>query len=152
MPRQTKRFCRFCEKIKSIRLFGHSILSKTYCLRCQYDMYHSKRDDWEYDGKCTECGQQRDMMQLNARGSVCDDCKRKKATAQSKVQYALKHGTLQRKDICESCKINPALHLHHPDYNKPLEVISLCRRCHFWTHSNMERQRDGKKPIPLEYW
>lgn len=39
-----------------------------------------------------------------------------------------------RKDKCESCGNSEDLHMHHPDYNKPLEVVTLCRNCHEYEH------------------
>lgn len=32
--------------------------------------------------------------------------------------------------LCEICKKELAIHKHHPDYSKPLEVEFLCRKCH----------------------
>lgn len=31
---------------------------------------------------------------------------------------------------CESCSSTENLHRHHPDYTKPLEVITFCETCH----------------------
>ena len=31
---------------------------------------------------------------------------------------------------CEYCSTANCLEMHHPDYMKPLEVITLCRKCH----------------------
>ena len=35
-----------------------------------------------------------------------------------------------RKSVCEFCNGKENLELHHPDYSKPLAVITLCRGCH----------------------
>lgn len=35
---------------------------------------------------------------------------------------------------CEACLNETKLELHHPDYSKPLEVITLCKSCHEGVH------------------
>lgn len=63
------------------------------------------------------------------------------ASATHQVHRALKEGRLVRPDKCETCgeaKMykdgRPGIHAHHPDYNKPLDVMWLCRKCHFQWH------------------
>jgi len=58
------------------------------------------------------------------------------------VEIALREGTLVRPDRCEKCRKKPsnlrngktAIQAHHDDYNKPLVVRWLCKRCHFEWH------------------
>lgn len=38
------------------------------------------------------------------------------------------------KDACEKCGSNTKLHMHHLDYSKPLEVVTLCVPCHELMH------------------
>ena len=35
---------------------------------------------------------------------------------------------------CENCGSKENLERHHPDYSKPLEVMTLCRKCHATLH------------------
>ena len=42
---------------------------------------------------------------------------------------------LVRPKKCSRCKKIKALHAHHPDYNKPLDVVWLCSYCHGLEHS-----------------
>lgn len=35
---------------------------------------------------------------------------------------------------CERCESIENLERHHPDYSKPLEVMTVCRRCHTEIH------------------
>jgi hypothetical protein len=37
---------------------------------------------------------------------------------------------LNKKDFCEKCGAASNLEKHHPDYSKPLEIVTLCRKCH----------------------
>ena len=77
-----------------------------------------------------------------------------KKIAHNKVKYAVVTGTLTKPDKCQMCgtpaikmfiRSNPwtneviyvvkgRLVAHHENYDKPLEVIWLCRRCHYLKH------------------
>ena len=53
------------------------------------------------------------------------------------VRTAIEKGELVKPTTCEGCykeTRSKALHGHHEDYSKPLEVRWLCRRCHWITH------------------
>jgi len=39
--------------------------------------------------------------------------------------------------ICENCKLEKAKHRHHIDYNEPLNVVLLCRKCHREIHKKL---------------
>lgn len=49
--------------------------------------------------------------------------------------YHSRKRNLWKSDICLNCGVEPRhIEGHHPDYNKPLEVIWLCRQCHSKLH------------------
>lgn len=48
----------------------------------------------------------------------------------------VKKECLVKKDSCEHCGSTKNLHLHHWSYIPPLEVETLCRKCHRFAHSN----------------
>lgn len=55
-----------------------------------------------------------------------------KVSARQKLNYAVKKGVVKKKP-CKKCgDINS--HGHHPDYNKPLVVVWLCRTHHGEIH------------------
>jgi len=59
----------------------------------------------------------------------------KKYNAQGKLQYAVRTGNIKRKpcQVCGELKVEG----HHPDYDKPLDVIWLCRKHHIAAHKNI---------------
>ena len=61
---------------------------------------------------------------------------KKKNAANDAVAYALKKERLVRQP-CEQCGEKKAI-AHHEDYDKPLDVVWLCRPCHY-THHNPEK-------------
>ena len=64
-----------------------------------------------------------------------------KRQAHNKVARALLKGIIKRKFNCEICGCEENLEAHHNDYNKPLEVIWLCKKCHTNTHI-VERKKE----------
>jgi hypothetical protein len=69
-------------------------------------------------------------------GSTADD------HAQNLVEWALASGALLRPETCSQCggagpaysDGRAAIQAHHPDYNKPLDVMWLCKTCHHQWH------------------
>ena len=49
-----------------------------------------------------------------------------------KARNAIKKVTPDNK--CHKCGGINKLERHHPDYSKPLEIITLCRKCHIQVH------------------
>lgn len=39
-----------------------------------------------------------------------------------------------KNNFCDKCKSYGRLQMHHQDYSKPLEVITLCMKCHMNEH------------------
>lgn len=61
--------------------------------------------------------------------------------AQNIMEKAIKRGIITRKTHCETCGFNgfmkdgrTAIQAHHPDYNRPLDVMWLCQNCHHKWH------------------
>jgi hypothetical protein len=57
-----------------------------------------------------------------------------KIRAQRKVRKAILSGKIFRSETCNICKIICKTHAHHEDYNKPLEIIWMCPKCHLYHH------------------
>jgi len=58
----------------------------------------------------------------------------KKVLARSRLNSAVKNGTLDKPKQCSKCGSEIRINGHHPDYNEPLEVEWLCPLCHAETH------------------
>lgn len=64
-----------------------------------------------------------------------------KAKARNKVTCALVAGIVKKPLTCTLCHKKGKLEAHHEDYDKPLDIVWLCRSCHGKRHQ--ERYRDG---------
>jgi hypothetical protein len=70
--------------------------------------------------------------------------------AQNLVEVAVRNGILVRPTSCESCGDSGSMadgrskiQAHHCDYNKPLEVLWLCQRCHHeWHKTNRAKRKE----------
>jgi len=64
--------------------------------------------------------------------------------AVSICEVAKRKGIIHKPEHCDVCGIKHRLiDAHHNDYNKPLDVTWMCRKCHYEWHKE-------NKPIPLE--
>lgn len=50
--------------------------------------------------------------------------------AQGAFNHAVQTRKIKRVRICSKCGREGLIEGHHPNYNKPLEVLWLCRKCH----------------------
>ena len=64
--------------------------------------------------------------------------------AQNKLEQAIKYGRIARPDVCEKCGQTQqfkdgrtGIQAHHYDYEKPLDVIWLCQKCHHNLHKDV---------------
>lgn len=81
----------------------------------------------------------------------CKECYRIKSNKDSLLRAKLykkeKNARLQalRKvpitKNCEQCDSKENLQRHHPDYNKPLQVIILCAKCHYRVTINEKKAK-----------
>lgn len=154
MPKQTRKFCRTCEKIKAIGEFYKGAL---HCRACWSlgSTYVLRPKEWASPypkGKCRSCGKKLGEFRDRYNTLTCRECSLIKMRARTKTKVAIKQGLLVPPIDCNLCQERPYNEVHHPDYSKPLVVLWLCTRCHRRTHENIRRVELGKKPIPLEYW
>jgi len=68
----------------------------------------------------------------------------KKAKARASVNNKLRAG-IKRPKKCVLCNATVKIQAHHPDHNKPLQVIWLCFECHHRHHAGVIKNRDIKK-------
>jgi hypothetical protein len=61
------------------------------------------------------------------------DEKKRKATAM--VNIRVQRGTMRKPANCSKCGSGERLEAHHTDYDKPLQVVWLCRLCHADAHA-----------------
>lgn len=54
------------------------------------------------------------------------------------------------KPCCEQCSSKDNLVRHHPDYSKPLYVITLCKSCHIQLHQKLKPVPKSKLPDNLK--
>lgn len=61
-----------------------------------------------------------------------------KHKAYKEYRVALSNGKIKQTDYCQICGIkNMPLDGHHADYEKPLEVIWICKSCHMYIHKKI---------------
>ena len=106
--------------------------------------------------ECTVCGKTKELSEFNTddrdKSGVRAQCKKCqyavqrqrhykehfKPDAKEKARSAFKTGRIQKPLFCEVCGKKGKLERHHPNYNKPLEVIWVDRACHSKLHSSLK--------------
>ena len=68
------------------------------------------------------------------------------------VAKALRDGSIKKPSNCSGCfrgENEVFIEAHHPDYDKPHDVIWLCKECHLKLHKKI-KSKAGRKPKPHE--
>lgn len=75
--------------------------------------------------------------------------------AQNILEQAIEDGQIQRQYVCEKCNDSGTfangrtkIQAHHTDYNKPLDVMWLCQKCHHEWHK--ENRAISREVMPDE--
>lgn len=68
-----------------------------------------------------------------------------KRNANRCVEVALDTGDLVKPGTCSGCGADGRITAHHADYEKPLDVVWVCPKCHKALDA-IRREREGKKP------
>lgn len=86
-------------------------------------------------GYCRECSNQHKSIVRPTYAQLSPE-EKKKCNVRSLTNYYLKKGIIKRQP-CEVCDYE-ITQFHHEDYDKPLQVKSLCRPCHLDEHRKLE--------------
>ena len=70
-----------------------------------------------------------------------DKKNRIKKNCHLKVKRAIEKGLLIKPKKCTHCGAIEKLQAHHVDYNKPLEVLFLCDKCHKEIHKQIREEQ-----------
>jgi len=151
MTEVKEKVCTFCKIVKDLNMFRHmsgkrSHLLQTLCRDCENknarEHYRKNRENFRaykqkyYQDNRGECLQRRRRYYENNQEEIIKKRLRyyKENPKMSKAQYLVKRqikkGEIKRPNTCEYCEKEGKVHAHHCDYNKPLEVIWLCPKCH----------------------
>lgn len=68
-------------------------------------------------------------------------------SAHYKTANAIRDGKLI-KQCCQQCQSSGPIHAHHEDYSKPLDVVWLCKTCHYTYHKNWRNYERTLKGEP----
>ena len=103
------------------------LMIKTICSKCHKSLEKRRLGKHRY---CLSCHAEY-MRRTRPKHSELNDEQRRKANARSYANTYLRRGKIKR----ESCKCGyQATEMHHENYDKPLEIIWMCRTCHLNTH------------------
>ena len=76
----------------------------------------------------------REANRLRSRKYRNDPVNRMKEKARSIVNVRVRSKEIIKPDFCTECGKTGKVEAHHDDYTKPLEVLWVCRKCHFKKH------------------
>ena len=58
------------------------------------------------------------------------------------ITRLIHQGKIKRPSICSQCSVTGKIETHHPNYNKPLKIVWLCRSCHQSLHKREKLLRE----------
>lgn len=108
---------------------------REYKLGIKFNLTTKRPGYWHRRSPCKDCQLIKDKSRKPyfrdyARKYVESELGLKKTKARILARKALRDGDIVKLNYCESCGSNQNLEMHHMDYNKPKEVVWLCKKCH----------------------
>lgn len=100
----------------------------------------NKREERERDGEEETRRKWNEWYSKNSeRRAAYQNARRdkRKEKAHHALAAALERGEIIKPLECSDCGEEKPLDGHHEDYDKPLEVVWLCRRCHVLAHDGV---------------
>lgn len=131
---ETKK-CSKCLEVKDLtKFYFNKTLNKYYswCKSCRIKFIPLSESRKKYVAKYFASEKGKESVRKTARKML--QIHREKIYARLKLRYHIKKGYIIKPKKCEKCNLEKKLHGHHEDYNKPLEVMWLCTRCHADRH------------------
>jgi hypothetical protein len=135
-----QRYCPKCKSEKPMGAFGRATNRPgnvdSYCRACRNA---SGRAKYAADPKTGRAKSRASYYRYQGWGRDANACSAHSAVAHAAheaVHRALKRGVLVRPDACSLCDGEEyAIHAHHDDYTRALDVIWLCAPCHKLCHA-----------------
>lgn len=129
-----ERACKTCGKMTPLSEYPPNAKShdglRSECRPCFRARTRPQRQQWR----------QKNRERDRSRERAIDP---QKKNAVLTVQRAVLRGDLKRPDACERCgRLSSRIEGHHEDYAKPLEIVWLCKPCH-WKADNLRREREA---------
>lgn len=122
-------------------MFHVTLLSK--CSRCGTE--HSRFRDRERTrpaSYCTAC-HAKHMAETRPKHCELAPQQRKAANARAMARVYVSRGKIQKRP-CQVCGSEDA-ERHHPDYDRPLDIVWVCRHCHLAIHAG---EKDAPHVLP----
>lgn len=109
--------------------------------RCR--RYYDRKYRGVKDSGLIKRGWTKGKSKREARDSINAACKRRwgnqskrvKGKAKFKLHQSIVSGEVEKGTFCLVCGSRKEVQAHHEDYNRPLDVIWLCRQCHAFFHN-----------------
>ena len=135
LPNRTKRWCSICFVVKPISEFHKDKHCPDglypVCKKCR--IIKSRRDYRKREHKISEYGKRYRKTDAGRASRKREDLNRRvNHPKQYKANYFLTNAVRDGRIIKGSCEVcgEKKTHGHHTDYNKPLEVMWLCKKHH----------------------
>lgn len=85
-------------------------------------------DRAEYEKKRNKTKKRKEQVRLYTKRAR--EKSPEKYRAHNLVASAIKRGLLAKPSVCSICGKAGIIHAHHEDYEKPLDIVWVCARCH----------------------
>lgn len=141
--------CFRCGEVKSLsEFYRHPRMADGHVNKCKdcnkMDVAKNRRKKIDY---YREYDRKRGSRQTSERLKKYRAENPGKYKAQNAVNNALRDGRMAKPSGCEQCGSDFALHGHHDDYSKPLEVRWLCAACHHQWHAEHGEAKNGRAMV-----